>query len=87
MNPFENRALSLSGPATDIVPVTPSDAADLADVAAALYIETGGALSFVTVSGATRQVNVANFSVLAVGARRVLAAGTTASGIHALVLV
>lgn len=87
MNPFENRALSLSGPATDIVPVTPSDTTDLADIAPAIYVETGGAVTITTVAGATRQVNVANFSVLAVGVRRVHATGTTASGIHALVLV
>lgn len=87
MNPFENRALSLSGPATDIVPVTPSDSTDLADIAPAIYVETGGAVTITTVAGATRQVTVANFSVLAVGVRRVHATGTTAAGIHALVLV
>ncbi|WP_050523307.1 spike base protein, RCAP_Rcc01079 family [Pseudorhodobacter wandonensis] len=85
-NPFANRTLSLSGPATDIMPVTPNNSVDLVHVALALYVETGGALSFVTVAGATRTVVVANNSILPVGASRVLSTGTTATGIHALVL-
>lgn len=83
-NPFENRMPSLSGPALDIVPVTPNDSVDLDDVAVALYIETGGTISFVTVSGTTRSVSVSDFAILPVGTRRVLATGTTAVGIHTL---
>lgn len=86
MNPFASRSASLSGPATDIVPVTPNDAADLPDIAIALYVETGGTLSLVTVSGGERQLAVADHSILPVGVRRVRADGTTALGIHALVL-
>jgi len=86
MNPFSNRSLSLSGPATDAMPVAPDDAADLPHVAVGLYAETGGAISLVTVSGGTRTVTVADFSILPVGVRRVNASGTTASGIHALVV-
>lgn len=85
-NPFDGRAIALSGPATDIRPVTPSDAADLADVALALYVETGGSLSLVTEAGQSRSVTVADFSMLPVGVRRVNATGTTAAGIHAMVL-
>lgn len=85
-NPFESRALSLSGPATDLVPVTPSDSTDLADVALALYVETGGSVSLETVSGQSRSVVVADYSFLPVGTARVNATGTTAAGIHALVL-
>ena len=83
-NPFQNRATSLNGPALDILPVTPSDASNLSQVAIALYIETGGALSVVTVSGQDRSVTVADFSYLPVGVRAVRATGTTATGIHAL---
>lgn len=86
-NPFEHRALSLNGPATDIVSVTPADATDLADTALALYVETGGTISIVTVRGQTRTVKVADYSLLPVGVARVRATGTTAAGIHALVLV
>ena len=85
-NPFENRTSSLSGPATDIVPVTPDDLTDMTDVAIALYVETGGTLSLLTVRGGNRSVSVADNSILPVGTRRVNATGTTASGIHAMVI-
>ena len=48
MNPFANRAIPLSGPASDIIAVTPSDVTGLEDVAIALYVETGGTLSLET---------------------------------------
>ncbi len=85
-NPFTNRVSSLSGPARDIAPVVPSDTTDLADVAIGLYVETGGAVALTTVCGEVRTVHVADFSVLPVGVTRVHATGTTASGIHAMVL-
>lgn len=85
-NPFENRVSSLSGPARDLLPVTPNDSVDLAEVAVGLYVETGGTVSIVTVAGGTRSVAVPDFSVLPVGVTRVRATGTTATGIHALVL-
>jgi len=85
MDPFKNRVASLSGPARDALPVTPNDATDLPRVALGLYVETGGSLSIVTVAGETRGLNVADFSILPVGVRRVRATGTTATGIHALV--
>jgi len=86
MNPFANRTPELSGPATDALPVTPDDAVDLPQVAIGLYVETGGALTFDTVDGNTRMMQVADFSILPVGTRRVRGTGTTAGGIHALVL-
>lgn len=86
INPFTNRAGSLRGPATDIQPVSPNDALDLPRVAIALYVENGGMLSIVTVSGQSRQVFVPDTSILPVGVRKVDATGTTASGIHAMVL-
>lgn len=85
-NPFANRIPALSGPAHDIAPVVPSDGTDLADVAIGLYIETGGALTLTTVRGEVRTVQLADFSILPVGVTRVHASGTTASGIHAMVL-
>lgn len=85
-NPFSRRASSLSGPGIDYVPVTPNDATDLQDVAASLYVETGGTVSFVTVKGATRTVKVADYGWIVCGATRVRATGTTASGIHAVVV-
>jgi len=86
-NPFSGRAVPIGGPATDIVPVTPDDATDLPHAALALFVETGGALAIDTVSGdATRIVTVGDQTLLPVGARRVRATGTTATGVHALVL-
>lgn len=85
-DPFKNRAPDAAGPATDIVPVTPADGTDLATVCQALYVETAGIVSFVSAAGQTRTVKVADYSILPVRVRRVRATGTTATGIHALVL-
>lgn len=85
-NPFANRTPALSGPATDIVAVTPDDNTDLADVAIALYVETGGTVSMVTERGNSRTVLVSGNQILPVGVRRVNATGTTATGIHAMVI-
>ena len=86
MNPFENRIQALSGPATDALPVAPDNITDLPHVAIGLYVETGGTVNVVTVTGEARSIGVADFSILPLGVRRVNATGTTASGIHALVL-
>jgi hypothetical protein len=85
-DPFKSRTPSLNGPATDLLPVTPSDTQDLPTVAVALFVETAGSLSFVTQKGETRSVNMTDFTILPVGTRRVLASGTTATGIHAFVV-
>jgi len=85
-NPFSNRTVSLSGPATDIVPVTPDDSTDLTDTAIALYVETGGTVAFVSSAGGARSVSVSNNFILPVGVSRVKATGTSATGIHAMVL-
>ena len=85
-NPFQFRSPDLGGPATDILPVTPSDTLDLPHVALALYVEHGGMLSFVTETSQTRSVEVTDFIILPVATRRINATGTTATGIHALVI-
>ncbi|TNE67716.1 spike base protein, RCAP_Rcc01079 family [Celeribacter ethanolicus] len=85
-NPFKNRMPSLNGPAHDLVPVTPSDSADLPDTALALYVETAGTLVYTSVAGEQRTTKVAAFSILPVGVNRVFATGTTASGIQAFVV-
>lgn len=86
MNPFADRARSIQGPATDAISVTPNDGVDLPMVAIALYIETGGSIVVDSVAGETRTIAVADFSILPLGVRRVRETGTTATGIHALVL-
>ncbi|MEO1313475.1 MAG: hypothetical protein AAFV27_06325 [Pseudomonadota bacterium] len=85
-NPFSRRASSLSGPGVDYVPITPDDGTDLADVAASIYVEGGGAVQFVSIKGQTRTVTVPDFGWIICGAVRILATGTTASGIHAVVV-
>ncbi len=85
-NPFASRLVSLNGPARDLIPVTPDDNTDLAITAVSLYIETGGTLALITEAGQAREVVVPDFMVLPLGVGRVKATGTTASGIHALVI-
>lgn len=85
-NPFKNRASTLTGPALDIEPVTPNDGADLPTPAISLYVETGGAVAFVSEKGQARTVVLGDLAILPVGVRRVLATGTTASGLHAFTL-
>ncbi|MEJ2003135.1 MAG: hypothetical protein P8X51_14660 [Maritimibacter sp.] len=85
-NPFQKRVPSLNGPALDILPITPADGTDLSSVAIALYIESGGPLSILTANDQTRSVTMADFSYLPVGGKRVNATGTTATGIHALMV-
>jgi len=81
-NPFAGR-VGLGGPASDLIPVTPSDSADLAKMAIALYITVGGVVVFVSADGNTRTVTVPDNFTLTCGAKRVLSTGTTATGIHA----
>ncbi|HSG36064.1 MAG TPA: hypothetical protein VLA27_01370 [Paracoccaceae bacterium] len=85
-NPFDGRTVPLSGPATDYLPVTPSDTTDLSDVAIGLYVETGGTLSVVTLAGTIRSITVPNNFTLPLAVTRVRATGTTATGIHAGIL-
>ena len=82
-NPFSNRVSALSGPARDIAPVVPNDGADLGFTAVGLYVETGGTLTLVTVSGGTRSFSVPDFSIVPIGVSQVLETGTSAAGIHA----
>jgi len=86
-DPFKTRAPSLNGPANDLIPVTPSDTADLPVVAVALYVEGKGAVRFVSQAGQTRTVALLDGAILPVGVRRVMATGTTATGIHGFALV
>lgn len=85
-NPFQNRVAGVAGPARDILPVTPNDANDLSEVAVALYVEVAGTVRFATERGEIRTISLPDMSLLPVGVRRVFSTGTTASGIHGLVV-
>lgn len=87
MSIFDRFPLELSGPARDMIDVTPSDSVDIASEAIALYIETGGTISLVTSKGTTKALTVPDFFILPLGATRVNATGTTATGISAFVVL
>lgn len=72
--------------AIDILPVTPSDVADLASAARAIRCTgTGGDLRITTRTGETRSTTISAGEVLMVQASRIHATGTTATGLEALV--
>lgn len=85
-NPFKRRAVNLGGPSQDILPIVPDDIVELPQVAVALYVETGGTIAIVTVSGEQRTLAMGDFSILPVGVRQIRATGTTALGIHAFMV-
>ena len=88
-NPFIGVDGQLNGSVYDWVPVTPADGSDnvgTGNVAIGLYITGEGNVSFHNKDGVTRTVTVpANFYMVC-AIRRVLSTGTTATGIHALVV-
>lgn len=71
-------------PGDDIFPITPHDTNDLAVTTRALVIAVGGDVALITKSGQSRTVTVPA-GVLPVRATRVLATGTTATGISGIV--
>ena len=86
---FGSLADSPLAPARHAVAITPSDSADLATVPKAIYVGTGGDVKLIGVgapAGANGVVfkNVPTGSILDVRARRVLATGTTATDLVAL---
>lgn len=85
-DPFQNRADSVSAPATRALAITPSDSAPLADTPKALYVGTGGTLTMQGAADTADSVwsNVASGSVIPFRPRFVRATGTTATGILAL---
>lgn len=85
-NPFDTRSTSLAGPGIDYAPVVPSDNVDLSDTAVSLFVETGGVVAFVSQKGEDRVVQLPDYGFLACGVRRVKSTGTTAVGIHAVIV-
>ena len=89
-NPFVyTNSPNQSGLVYDMIPVTPNDSTDnvgAGNVAIGLYIETGGDVTFLNKDGNERTVSVIDNFYLVVSVKRVKATGTTATGIHALVV-
>lgn len=89
-NPFiyEN-APNQSGLVIDMIEVTTNDSTDnvgSGNIAIGLYIETGGDVVFLNKDGNERTVTVPDFHTLTCSVKRVKSTGTTATGIHALVV-
>lgn len=90
-NPFiySNVNGNLSGLVEDMIEVTPNDSTDnvgSGNVAIGLYFESGGTVVFLNKDGNERTVVVPDFHTLTCSVKRVKSTGTTATGIHALVV-
>lgn len=70
--------------AVDVVPVTPSDTADLPAHARAIRAQAAGTLRILTYNHHVRNTFIAAGELLPVYVKRVYATGTTATGIEAL---
>jgi len=81
--------LNTTGLVYDLYPVTPSDGSDnvgTGNVAIGLYIEAGGTVVFLNKDATERTVVVPDSFYLISSVSRVKSTGTTATGIHALVV-
>lgn len=89
-NPFVyTNSPNQSGLVYDMVPVTPNDSTDnvgAGNVAIGLYIQTGGDIVILNKDGNERTVTVPDYFYLTCSVKRVKSTGTTATGIHALVV-
>lgn len=63
--------------------VTPNDNADLPRTAFSLYVVGAGNVAFIGANGVKAVVPVAAYSTISCRVKRVLSAGTTATGIYA----
>lgn len=81
---YDNMAPSLQSPAVGIEEITPDDLTDLGNVTRALNVTTAGAVRVITADGSTGDVFVAAGIAFPIRASRVLATGTTATGIRGL---
>lgn len=85
MDKFSDYPTSLTAPARDAVAVVPSDTTDLTVLPRALYVGQTGDVTARLAGGQTVLFKAAQAgSVLPVRAARVMATGTTATGIVAL---
>lgn len=83
---FQNSSPSLAGPASHGFSVTPSDSALLSETTRGIYVGTGGDIAALMLSGASVTFPaVPAGSVLPVRLTKIMATGTTASNIVALV--
>ena len=82
---FSGRAASAIGPAATLIAVTPSDTADLpSGVTRAVHVGNAGTLAVLDTKGNTAILQSLDGQYHPVRVRRILATGTTATGIVAL---
>ena len=75
------------GVATDIEPITPNDSTDNVSAnAIGLYVTVAGNITMNTAKGDARVIAVASNSYHYISAKRIKSTGTTATGIHALLV-
>ncbi|TCM54327.1 hypothetical protein C8J36_105184 [Rhizobium sp. PP-F2F-G48] len=83
---YAHTADSLSSPATHAFAITPADALDLPETTRAIFVGSGGAIALRMQSGAlVTLAGVPQGTLLPLRADRILASGTTASGLVGLV--
>jgi hypothetical protein len=82
---FTGRAKSLIGPATALSAVVPSDDTDLPDgTTRAIHVGGAGTIAVMDMNGNVATLNSLDSQYHPVRVRRVLATGTTATGIVAM---
>ncbi|MGB5558071.1 MAG: hypothetical protein WBN04_08665 [Paracoccaceae bacterium] len=83
-DPFSDAETGLQSPATIIQEIIPSDTTDLEIATRAINVATSGVVRILTIDDTEGDVFVVAGSTFPVRARRVLATGTTATGIRGL---
>jgi hypothetical protein len=84
MDQFENHTQGLESPATRLLEITTNDTNELSFVTRAITVETTGHVQVVTAYGDEGRLFVAAGIAFPIRVRKVLATGTTASGIVGL---
>lgn len=79
-----NYVQSSSGPADYGFAITPSDSEDLAIATRSVYAAGGGVIKWHNMGGAEQHTTVADGERVPIKARRILATGTTATGLEGL---
>lgn len=84
MDHFDNHVSGLESPASRLADVTPDDVTDLSFATRAINVEAAGYVQVETVTGDSGRVYVAAGVPFPIRATKILATGTTATGIVAL---
>jgi hypothetical protein len=85
-DPYQTMQPGLTSPAFAAIAVTPNDGADLANVSRGLWVGQGGDVAVILATDTASVIiaNVSGGSLLPIRVKRVLATGTTATALVAL---